>query len=135
VAAYSYQALDAKGKKVKGILEGDSERHVRSMLRAKQLKPLDVKSTRKKAGANSKFGFSFGGPRLGYRDVSLVTRQLASLVQSGLPIDEVLQSTAKQSRKPAAKTILLQVRSRVMEGLGRPWQKCRRSSITCIAPW
>ena len=122
MAAYSYQALDAKGKKVKGVLEGDSERHVRNQLRTKQLKPLEVKSTRKKEQAGSgssgeKFGFSFGGPRLGYRDVSLVTRQLASLVQSGLPIDEVLQSTAKQSRKPAAKTILLQVRSRVLEGL------------------
>ncbi|WNO08978.1 type II secretion system inner membrane protein GspF [Teredinibacter sp. KSP-S5-2] len=121
--AFTYQALDAKGKKVKGVIEGDSERHVRNQLRAKQLKPLTVKSSHKKAANdnNKSSGFSLnfnlGGPRLGYRDISLLTRQLASLIQSGLPLDEVLQATAKQSRKPAAKTIMLQVRSRVLEGL------------------
>jgi len=119
MGAYSYQALDAKGRKVKGVLEGDSERHVRNQLRSKQLKPLQVKTTRQKPGEKSSSGFSLslGRPHMGYRDVSLVTRQLASLVQSGLPLDEVLASCAKQARKPAAKTIMLQVRSRVLEGL------------------
>ncbi|WP_086934064.1 type II secretion system inner membrane protein GspF [Agarilytica rhodophyticola] len=121
MGAYTYLALDAKGKKVKGILEGDSERHIRSQLRGRQLKPLEVKSSRKnqkeKSGDSKGFSFSFGGPTMGYRDVSLVTRQLASLVQSGLPLDEVLQAAAKQSRKPAIKTIVLQIRSRVLEGL------------------
>lgn len=124
MAAFTYTALDAKGKKVKGVLEGDSERHVRSQLRGRQLKPLDVKSSRKslkentaRGGESKKFGFSFGGPSMGFRDVSLLTRQLASLVQSGLPLDEVLQAAAKQSRKPHIKTIVLQIRSRVLEGL------------------
>lgn len=120
MGAYSYQALDAKGKKVKGVIEGDSERHVRNQLRSKQLKPLQVKTTRQRQAPGAKeSGFSLFNrrPHMGYRDVSLVTRQLASLVQSGLPLDEVLGSTAKQSRKPAAKSIMLQVRSRVLEGL------------------
>ena len=122
MAAYSYQALDAKGKKVKGVLEGDSERHIRSQLRSRQLKPLDIKSARANASSGSETSassmFSFSrGPYMGPRDVSLITRQLASLIQSGLPLDEVLHSTAKQSRKPAVKTIMLQVRSRVLEGL------------------
>lgn len=121
MGAYTYQALNAKGKKVKGVLEGDSERHIRSQLRSRQLKPLEVKSSsRRDSASEGKKGFSFGfsgGPRLGYRDVSLVTRQLASLIQSGLPLDEVLQATAKQSRKPTVKSVLLQVRSRVLEGL------------------
>ena len=118
MAAYSYQALDPRGKKVKGVIEGDSERQVRGQLRGRQLKPLEIKSARAVKKENtSTFGLSFGGPRLHYRDVSLVTRQLASLVQSGLPLDEVLQATAKQSRKPAIKSVVLQVRSRVLEGL------------------
>lgn len=122
MAAFTYVALDAKGKKVKGVLEGDSERHIRSQLRGRQLKPLDVKSSRKKStGGSSDSGSSFfanlGGPKMNHRDVSLVTRQLASLVQSGLPLDEVLAGTAKQARKPHIKTIILQVRSRVLEGL------------------
>lgn len=120
MAAYAYQALDAKGKKVKGVLEGDSERHIRTQLRGRQLKPIDVKLTKNAGAANTGAKpsfFSFGGPTMKPRDLSLVTRQLASLVTSGLPLDEVLQSTAKQSRKPATKTIMLQVRSRVLEGL------------------
>ena len=125
MAAFSYQAIDEKGKKVKGVIEGDSERQVRSQLRSRNLKPIEVKTTRQsaKGGANAGgsgggfLGLSFGGPSLKHRDVTLITRQLASLVQSGLPLDEVLAAAAKQSRKPALKSVVLQIRSRVLEGL------------------
>ena len=124
MAAFSYQAIDPKGKKVKGVIEGDSERHVRNQLRTRQLKPIDVRSSRQGTAANSTksggvsfFKFSYGTPSLGHKDVALITRQMASLVQSGLPLDEVLASAAKQSRKPTIKSIILQVRSRVLEGL------------------
>lgn len=122
MGAFSYQAIDAKGKTVKGVIDGDSERHVRSLLRQRHLKPLAVKSAsqRKKPGSDTgqkKFSFRSGGPRLNYKDIALVTRQLASLLQSGLPLDEVLHAAASQSRKPAIKSLLLQVRSRVLEGL------------------
>jgi len=122
--AYSYQALDAKGKKVKGVLEGDSERQVRTQLRGRDLKPLDVKSVRGRSiasaasnDAGKSTGFTFGSPKMKSRELSLFTRQLASLVQSGLPLDEVLAAAAKQTRKPSVKSIVLQVRSRVVEGL------------------
>lgn len=124
MGAYSYQALDANGKTVKGVLEGDSERHVRSLLRQRQLKPLDVRSSsqKRKSAANPESTggrrlFGNGGPKLNHKEIALVTRQLASLLQSGLPLDEVLQAAATQSRKPAIKSLLLQVRSRVLEGL------------------
>lgn len=123
MAAFSYQALDATGKTQKGVIEGDSERQVRSLLRAKNLRPLDVQATHKREPIHSKtsqkkFGFAFGGtPKLNYKDLALVTRQLASLIQSGLPLDEVLQATATQSKKPAIKSLILQVRARVLEGL------------------
>ena len=125
MGAFNYQALDNKGKTVKGIIEGESERQVRAVLRQRQLKPLEVKSTnrRESAAAKSSGGkrkFSIGGgntTKLGYRDIALITRQLASLVQSGLPLDEVIHAAATQSRKPQIKSLLLQVRSRVLEGL------------------
>ncbi len=129
MGAYSYQALDAKGKTVKGVLEGDSERQVRTLLRQKQLRPLEVKSSVKKVSSRKgkaqksagPLGFSFGGsnrgPKLKHKDLCLVTRQLASLVQSGLPLDEVLAACANQSRNPTIKSLILQVRSRVLEGL------------------
>src|SRR5690606_25788221 len=104
MGAYSYRALNETGKAVKGILEGDSERQVRSQLRAKKLKPLEVVSITGKAGKAGEDS-SFGGMRrrwgnrLNARDLSLITRQLASLVRSGLPLDEALHATARQQNK------------------------------------
>ena len=131
MSAFSYQALNAKGKTVKGVVEGDNERQVRAQLRQQGLRPLEVKSSVKKAqtgkagakptegglkGLLAGFGAS-NGIKLNVKDTSLVTRQLASLIQSGLPLDEVLHACANQSRKPQIKAMILQVRSRVLEGL------------------
>ncbi len=116
MGAYSYRALNELGKTVKGVLEGDSERQVRAQLRAQQLKPLDVTGI---SGQRSTKAADWKGwqKSIGPRDLSLVTRQLASLVASGLPLDEALQSAAHQSRKSHITQILLQVRSKVLEGL------------------
>ena len=105
MAAFSYRALNPAGKTIKGVLEGDSERQVRLQLRAQQLKPLAVRSVSEKNRAEASGGrrlFS-GSRRLSSKDLSLITRQLASLVQSGLPLDESLQVAARQSRKESIK--------------------------------
>ena len=123
MGAYSYKALNENGKAVKGILEGDSERHIRTQLRAKKLKPLEVVSAAGDASAsstseNTSFaaGFRRRASKLSTRDLSLITRQLASLVKSGLPLDEALHATAKQSQKANVKRVVLQVRTKVLEG-------------------
>lgn len=120
MGAYSYRALNETGKTVKGILEGDSERQVRSQLRAKKLKPLEVVSANskpEKGGETNLSGWrSHWRNRINTRDLSLITRQLASLVKSGLPLDEALHATARQHSKPHIKQILLQVRTKVLEG-------------------
>jgi general secretion pathway protein F len=122
MGAYSFKALNEEGKTVKGMLEGDSERQIRSQLRAKKLKPLEVVSASGQATSNNASGgglFNFGGPRLTRlttRELSMITRQLASLVRSGLPLDEALHATAKQSPKNHVKRVILQVRTKVLEG-------------------
>ena len=123
MAAYSYKALTDEGKTVKGILEGDSERHIRTQLRAKKLKPLEVVSATgdtatTATGDTGSFAASFRrrATKLSTRDLSLITRQLASLVKSGLPLDEALHATAKQSQKANVKRVVLQVRTKVLEG-------------------
>lgn len=121
MGAYSYRALNESGKTVKGILEGDSERQIRSQLRAKKLKPLEVVSAEgrpEKTGDTSNLSGlrSHWNNRINTRDLSLITRQLASLVRSGLPLDESLHATARQHSKPHIKQILLQVRTKVLEG-------------------
>jgi general secretion pathway protein F len=122
MTAYSYKALNEDGKTVKGLLEGDSERHVRSLLRAQRLKPLEVVSASGVAdkSENSKESISFfpkpKGGKLNTRELCMVTRQLASLVKSGLPLDEALHACAKQTQKTKVKRVILQVRTKVLEG-------------------
>ncbi len=117
MGAFEYVALDASGKEKKGVLEGDTPRQVRQQLRDQGLTPLDVQeaSQRESKSASRRKG---GGLRRGISatDLSLITRQLATLVRSGLPLEEALQAAAQQNEKARLKSMLLAVRARVMEG-------------------
>jgi general secretion pathway protein F len=116
MTAYRYQALDPDGKLVKGVLEGDSERQVRGQLRTQKLRPVEVSVANRQSEGKRRTGWSFLQPRISVAELALVTRQLATLVQSNLPLDECLQAAAEQSRKGRTQGLLLQVRSRVAEG-------------------
>ncbi len=120
MAAFKYKALDTSGKVVKGVLEGDSERQIRAQLRTKSLRPIEVASAGRRAAnnASSEGGIRRGlfAPRLSASELALMTRQLATLVASALPLDECLQAAAEQTRKSSTKALLLQVRSKVAEG-------------------
>lgn len=114
MGAFEYTALDGAGKEKKGVVEGDTARHVRQLLRERELLPLQVsevaeKESTRQASFSLRRGISAG-------ELALVTRQLATLVQSGLPLEESLQAVAEQTEKARTKSILLGVRSRVMEG-------------------
>jgi general secretion pathway protein F len=95
-------------------VEGDSERQVRAQLRTQKLKPISVQSVKQKQQQANDSGLF--APRLSKKDLTLLTRQMASLVQSGMPLVDALQGVAKQSRKPAMEALVLQIRSRVLEG-------------------
>lgn len=117
MAAFSYQALDGKGKKVKGVLEGDSARHVRQLLKEKGLKPLEVDITAQSdKKQRDKKSWQFRQASLNTTELSLFTRQLATLVQSNLPLDEALKAVADQTSKQSIKSLVLEVRSKVVEG-------------------
>jgi len=116
MTAFKYKALNAQGKLVKGVLEGDSERQIRSQLRAKQLRPVEVGEAGRAAANDAHFLAGFLRRGLSASELALVTRQLATLVASALPLDECLQAAAEQTRNAKTKAILLQVRSKVAEG-------------------
>ena len=111
--AYEYIALDAKGKEEKGILEADNVRQVRQLLRDSHLTPLEVNQVEKSENSNPK---KQKAGRVKAGDLALLTRQLATLVQSGSPLEEALATTAKQTEKRNVKHILSAVRSRIVEG-------------------
>jgi general secretion pathway protein F len=116
VTAYRYRALNPAGKLVRGVLEGDSERAVRQQLRGQSLRPVEVSTANRAAGRAGDWRARFLRPRISPADLSLMTRQLATLVLSNLPLADCLQAAAEQSRKGSTKALLLQVRSRVAEG-------------------
>lgn len=114
MGAFEYTALDNGGRERKGILEGDTARHVRQLLRERQLLPIAVAEVAQREGKQQA---SFGlGRRISAADISLFTRQLATLVRAGLPLEESLLAVSQQTEKPRMQSIILGVRSRVMEG-------------------
>ncbi|BDX04597.1 type II secretion system inner membrane protein GspF [Planctobacterium marinum] len=115
MAAFSYKALDAKGRNKSGILEGDNARQIRSQLREKGLIPLEVEPATEKEQKISK-GLQLFQPKISASDLALLTRQLATLVESALPLEEALLAVAEQCEKPRQKNMMMAVRSKVVEG-------------------
>jgi len=114
MGAFEYVALDPKGKESKGLIEGDTPKHVRQILRDRHMLPVQVTEVaQKEAKRQSTFSLRSG---ISSSDLAVLTRQLASLSQSGLPLEEALLAVAQQNDQPRTKSILLGVRSRVMEG-------------------
>lgn len=119
MAAFNYVALNQKAKHKKGVMEADSAREVRQKLREQGMLPLEVKavSERTKLKVSSTQSRSiFQRQRIKAVDLSLLTRQLATLLAAGIPLDEVLSGVAEQTEKAHIKSILLGVRGRVLEG-------------------
>jgi len=114
MGAFEFVALDKSGKESKGLLEGDTPRHVRQILRERQLLPVSVTEVAKKESRRqSNFSIRRG---MSASELALLTRQLATLSQAGLPLEEALLAVSQQNENPRTKSILLGVRSRVMEG-------------------
>ncbi|GHW80259.1 general secretion pathway protein F [Vibrio cholerae] len=115
MAAFEYKALDAKGRHKKGVIEGDNARQVRQRLKEQGLVPMEVVETQVKAARSCSQGFAFKRG-ISTPDLALITRQLATLVQSGMPLEECLRAVAEQSEKPRIRTMLVAVRAKVTEG-------------------
>jgi general secretion pathway protein F len=117
MGAFEYTALDTGGRERKGVLEGDTPRAVRQLLRERQLLPVSVTEVAQKESATQKkTGFTLTKRGVSAGDLALFTRQLATLVRAGLPLEESLLAVSQQTERPRVQSIVLGVRSRVMEG-------------------
>lgn len=114
MTAFQYQAIDHKGSKQKGVIEADSAKQARQLLREKQLTPLTLSETQQKIVSLK--DRIFGRTQLHIKELTLITRQLATLLSAGLPIEEVLAAVAEQTEKQRTKGLILAVRSKVVEG-------------------
>ncbi len=117
MGAFEYVAVDAAGRERKGVIEGDTARHVRQLLRDQSLLPVSVNEIveEQTSGTRRRLGFRFQRG-LSAADLALVTRQLATLVKSGLPLEEALLACSQQTEKPRVRSVILGVRAKVMEG-------------------
>lgn len=116
MGAYQYVAVDAGGKEHKGVLEGDTPRHVRQLLRDRQLAPVEVAAVETAVRSARRRRVRLGRGSIGSLDLALLTRQLATLIRAGLPLDEALLAASEQTDKPRLKTIILGTRAKVIEG-------------------
>lgn len=111
--AFAYQALDSSGKTQRGVMQGDTARSVRASLRERGMNPLEVAPVADNAQRASLFRRGLSSAQL-----ALLTRQLATLLKAGLPLDEALAALSEQNDDQRVRTLVVSLRSRVMEGSG-----------------
>jgi general secretion pathway protein F len=111
--AFRYEAATATGKIERGIVDADSPRQARGLLRDRGLTPIDVGPMDAAAGAS---GTVVLGPRLRDTDLALATRQLASLLSARLPLERALSAVVEQADRSVVRNRFAAVRSEVVGG-------------------
>lgn len=109
MGAYHYQALNKTGNTTKGVIEADSERHARQLLRERGMIPTQIRTLAKQQQARRK-------DKLSAQDLALLTRQLATLLSAGIPVEESLRGVSEQTEKDKVRELIIGVRAKVVEG-------------------
>ena len=115
MSAFEYIAVDAAGHERKGVLEGDTARAVRQLLRDQGLLPVNVSEVAKQESARNRARFSLRRG-LSPKDLALVTRQLATLVRAGVPLVESVAALTEQVENEQLVRVLTTVRESLNEG-------------------
>ena len=113
--AFEYSALDAAGRERKGVLEGDTARQVRQLLREQALLPVTVAEVVQTEAKRNRGRFQITRG-ISATDLAMLTRQLATLARAGLPLEEALLAVSQQTETPRISAIISGVRARVLEG-------------------
>ncbi len=113
MAAFEYIALDEAGRTRQGVLNGDSARQVRSRLRTLGLYPVEVHGVRERAATPAGLNRA---RRISAAALALLTRQLATLLRAGMPLDEALRALGAQTTARRLQAVLADVCARITEG-------------------
>lgn len=118
--AYTFEALDDQGNTRKGVIEGESARVVRGLLRAQSLVPLNVETV---AGDSTNGSTSDGLNKTLFTSrifnatgLSIWTRQIAGLVTSGLPLERALTALTDEAEDERQRNLLASLRAEVNAG-------------------
>ncbi len=114
---YAYRGLSGDGKTVAGIVDAESPRGARAKLRRTGVFPTDLRP--EATPGTRRFAVSWRpSERVPAPELAAVTRQLATLIDAGLPIVEALAALAEQTEREVLRRTLAQVREKVLEGRG-----------------
>jgi general secretion pathway protein F len=111
---FEYQALNAAGKFIRGVIDADTPRIARSKLREEGIHPIELHEE-SRSSVQGGFLFRFFG-RIGSKDLALASRQLATLTEAGIPLTPSLSALIEQLGNPELRKIFIQVREKVSEG-------------------
>jgi general secretion pathway protein F len=117
--AYTFEALDAQGATQKGLIDADTARSARSMLRARALVPLLVEPATgggtnvKASGLNVTL---WGGRVFSATTLAVWTRQMAGLVAAGLPLERALSALTEEAEDDKQRNLMASLRSEVNAG-------------------
>jgi len=113
---YEYIALNATGKKIKGLVDADTLRSARTKLRTQNIFPTEIKESIKAAKDNKQNVKNFFGDRVSLKELTVATRLLATLANAGLPLVAALNALADQVESPTLKRIVVDIKERVEQG-------------------
>ncbi|MCC2626116.1 MAG: type secretion system protein GspF [Burkholderiales bacterium] len=113
MATYNYKAVDSKGKSKNGVIQADSSRAARTLLREKGLTVAKLEAASE--GGNKRKSFSFK-KTISALELSLITRQFAILLNSGLSVEQALNALIDQLENQDQKTVMMGVRTEVLGG-------------------
>lgn len=116
MSAYRYEAVDPIGATRKGVVNADSARAARADLRAQGLVPLAVDAITTQLDATGKTRRRGFGDHLSTNELALFTRQLASLLEASLPLEQAFSALLEQAEKPYLRDLVASIRSEVMGG-------------------
>lgn len=114
--AFRYEAVDAAGATKKGVVNADSARAARSDLRAQGLVPIVVDAITAQVDELGQAKRRAFGDKLSTMELALFTRQLASLLEASLPLEQAFTALLEQAERPYVRDLVASVRSEVMGG-------------------
>ena len=115
--AFRYEAVNAVGATSKGVLNADSARAARADLRLQGLTPIAVEPIAAQVDASGQQRRRHGfGERLSNNELSLFTRQMASLLEASLPLEQAFSALLEQAERPYVRDLIASIRSEVMGG-------------------
>jgi len=116
VPAFSYEAVDAYGASKKGVVNADSARAARSDLRTRGLLPISVDLIAAQVDAAGLTRRSAFGDHLSTNELAQFTRQLASLLEASLPLEQAFSALLEQAERTYVRDLIASIRSEVMAG-------------------